>query len=132
MTIGVGGSTQEEALGRLRNMLDGVEPIVQDEYLDRIDKAQRRMRQLGLDAAFLSAGANLEYFTGVRWSPSERMVGAILPADGALEYLAPAFEEGTIRDFMVVDGAVNGWREHESPYRLLLDCLQRMGYQTAS
>ncbi|MCP9338888.1 Xaa-Pro peptidase family protein [Pseudomonas xanthomarina] len=129
MTIGVGGSTQEEALGRLRNMLDGVEPIAQDEYLDRIDKAQRRTRQLGLDAVFLSAGANLEYFTGVRWSPSERMVGAILPAEGALEYLAPAFEEGTIRDFMVVDGAVNGWQEHESPYRLLLDCLQRMGIQ---
>ena len=129
MTIGIGGSTQEEALGRLRNMLDGVEPIAIAEYLARIDNAQRRMKQLGLDAIFLSAGANLEYFTGVRWSPSERMVGAVLPANGALEYLAPAFEEGTIRDFMVVNGPVNGWQEHESPYRLLLDCLQRMGIQ---
>ena len=48
-------------------------------------------------------------------------------ANGALQYLAPAFEQGTIRDFMVVEGAINGWQEHESPYRLLLDCLQRMG-----
>lgn len=49
---------------------------------------------------FFSAPARTSsYFTGVRWSPSERMVGAILPADGALEYLAPAFEEGSIRDF---------------------------------
>jgi len=127
MTIGVGGSSQEEALGRLSNMLNGVEPIPLAEYTARIEKAQRRMVQLGLDAMFLSAGANLEYFTGVRWSPSERMVGAILPAKGALEYLAPAFEEGTIRDFMVVEGPVNGWQEHESPYRLLLDCLRRMG-----
>ncbi len=127
MTIGVGGSTQEEALGRLRNMLDGVEPIALAEYEARIAKAQQRMEQLGLDAVFLSAGANLEYFTGVRWSPSERMVGAILPTKGALEYLAPAFEEGTIRDFMVVEGPVNGWQEHESPYRLLLDSLSHMG-----
>ncbi|MCQ2029996.1 M24 family metallopeptidase [Stutzerimonas zhaodongensis] len=129
MTIGVGGSTQEEALERLRNMLGGVEPITLAEYEVRIAKAQRRMEQLGLDAIFLSAGANLEYFTGVRWSPSERMVGAILPTKGALEYLAPAFEEGTIRDFMIVEGAVNGWQEHESPYRLLLDCLRRMGIE---
>lgn len=127
MTIGVGGSSQEEALGRLSNMLNGVEPIPLAEYTARIEKAQRRMAQLGLDAMFLSAGANLEYFTGVRWNPSERMVGAILPAKGALEYLAPAFEEGTIRDFMVVEGPINGWQEHESPYRLLLDCLRRMG-----
>lgn len=127
MTIGVGGSTQEQALGRLRNMLDGVLPIALAEYQMRIAKAQQRMEQLGLDAIFLSAGANLEYFTGVRWSPSERMVGAILPTKGALEYLAPAFEEGTIRDFMVVEGPVNGWQEHESPYRLLLDCLRNMG-----
>jgi len=127
MTIGVGGSSQEEALGRLSNMLNGVEPIPLAEYTARIEKAQRRMAQLGLDAMFLSAGANLEYFTGVRWNPSERMVGAILPAKGALEYLAPAFEEGTIRDFMVVEGPVSGWQEHESPYRLLLDCLRRMG-----
>ncbi|MFG3454123.1 M24 family metallopeptidase [Stutzerimonas stutzeri] len=127
MTIGVGGSSQEEAFGRLSNMLNGVEPIPLAEYTARIEKAQRRMAQLGLDAMFLSAGANLEYFTGVRWNPSERMVGAILPAKGALEYLAPAFEEGTIRDFMVVEGPINGWQEHESPYRLLLDCLRRMG-----
>ncbi len=127
MTIGVGGSTQEQALGRLRNMVEGAEPIAAAEYRMRVDKAQQRMVHLGLDALFLSAGANLEYFTGVRWSPSERMVGALLPARGALEYLAPAFEEGTIRDFMAVEGVVNGWQEHESPYRLLLECLQRMG-----
>lgn len=129
MTIGVGGSTQQEAIERLHNMSEGVSPIALDEYRTRIEKARRRMHQLGIDAIFLSAGANLEYFTGVRWSPSERMVGAILPLDGALQYLAPTFEDGTIRDFMVVEGAINGWQEHESPYRLFFDCLQRMGVQ---
>lgn len=127
MTIGVGDTTAEEALGSLRNMLSGVEPITLNEYRMRVGNAQMRMRHLGLEAIFLNAGSDLEYFTGVRWSPSERMVGAILPASGDIEYLAPAFEEGTIRDFMAVEGAVNGWQEHESPYRLLFSCLRRMG-----
>ncbi|MGK9067319.1 M24 family metallopeptidase [Stutzerimonas chloritidismutans] len=127
MTIGVGGSTPEQALARLRNMLEGVEPIGLSEYQARIERAQARMCELGIDAIFIGAGSNLEYFSGVRWSPSERLVGALLPADGALEYIAPAFEEGTIRDFMVVDGPVRGWQEHESPYRLVFDRLASMG-----
>ncbi len=129
MTIGIGGSTPEQALGRLRNMLGGVEPITRDEYLMRIEKAQLRMRQLEIEAIFLPAGSDLEYFTGTRWSPSERMVGAILPASGAIEYVAPTFEEGTIRDFMVVEGRINGWQEHENPCCLLLDCLRRLGIE---
>jgi Xaa-Pro dipeptidase len=55
------------------------------------------------------------------------MVGAILPASGALEYIAPAFEESTVKDFMLVEGPVNCWEEHESPYQLFVDVLGRMG-----
>ncbi|MBA1271904.1 M24 family metallopeptidase [Stutzerimonas azotifigens] len=127
MTLGVGGSTPEQALARLRDMTAGAQPIALDEYRARLDRAQARMRELGIGALFIGAGSNLEYFTGVRWSPSERMVGAILPAEGALEYLAPAFEEGTILDFQVVEGPVRLWQEHESPYRLLLERLQALG-----
>ncbi|TLX57376.1 aminopeptidase P family protein [Stutzerimonas nosocomialis] len=127
MTLGVGGSTPEQALARLRDMTAGARPIALDEYQARLDRAQARMRELGIGALFIGAGSNLEYFTGVRWNPSERMVGAILPADGALEYLAPAFEEGTILDFQVVEGPVRLWEEHESPYRLLLERLQALG-----
>lgn len=42
-------------------------------------------------------------------------------------YLAPAFEEGTVRDFQVVDGAIHTWEEHQDPYRLLLDRLEALG-----
>jgi Xaa-Pro dipeptidase len=108
-------------------MTAGAVAIGKDEYLQRIAKAQARMRELGLAAVYLSAGANLTYFTGTLWHASERMVGAILPASGALEYIAPAFEESTLKDFMQVPGAVNVWDEHESPYRLFIDVLGRMG-----
>lgn len=127
MTLGVGGSTPEQALARLQNMMTGAEPISESEYQTRIARAQALMREQDIAALFLAAGSNLQYFTGVQWHPSERMVGAILPASGALEYLAPAFEEGTVRDFQVVLGAINTWQEHENPYVLFLACLKRLG-----
>lgn len=127
MTIGVGGCTPEQALATLSNKMTGAQPIAPAEYQARVARAQARMGELGIAALFLNAGSNLEYFTGVRWHPSERMVGAILPASGALEYLAPAFEVGTVRDFQVLEGPINTWQEHESPYLLLLDTLWRMG-----
>lgn len=127
MTLGVGGSTPEQALARLQNMMAGAQPITESEYQTRIARAQALMREQDIAALFLAAGSNLQYFTGVQWHPSERMVGAILPASGALEYLAPAFEEGTVRDFQVVPGVINTWQEHENPYALLLECLKRLG-----
>ena len=127
MTVGVGGKTPEQALAGLACMTEGMKPIGLDEYQSRIAKAQGLMREQGIAALYLNAGSNLRYFTGVKWSPSERIVGAVLPANGPLAYIAPAFEEGTIRDFREVDGVIHGWHEHESPYHLLLDILAGMG-----
>jgi Xaa-Pro dipeptidase len=127
MSIGIGGKTAEEALATLSDMTAGAIPIGKDEHLARIAKAQAFMQQQGIAAIYINAGANLLYFTGTRWHPSERMVGAILPASGPVEYIAPAFEEDTLKDFMQVAGRVNCWHEHESPYQLFVDVLARMG-----
>ena len=126
MTLGVGGKTAIEALASLSDMMAGVQPIGLPEYRQRIARAQETMRQQGLAAIYVNAGTNLTYFTGTRWHASERMVGALIPASGEPEYIAPAFEEGTLRDYMVVEGRVNTWQEHESPYQLFLDLLARL------
>ncbi|MGZ8288119.1 MAG: M24 family metallopeptidase [Telluria sp.] len=123
----IGGKTFDEALATLSDMTGGMEAIGLAEHRQRIATAQARMRELGIDAIWLNAGTNLAYFTGTKWHPSERMVGAILPAEGALEYIAPAFEECTLQGFMVVEGRVNCWEEHESPHRLFGEVLGRMG-----
>ncbi|MES2129619.1 MAG: Xaa-Pro peptidase family protein [Pseudomonadota bacterium] len=125
--MGIGGKTFDEALAGLSDMTGGMTAITQDEHQQRIAKAQAFMRDQGIAAVYLNAGTNLSYFTGTKWYASERMVGAILPATGALEYIAPAFEESTLKDFMQVKGAVNCWEEHESPYQLFVDTLARMG-----
>lgn len=127
--MGIGGNTIEQALAALSDMTAGAVPIGREEHMARIARAQAFMRAQGIAALWLNAGTNLLYFTGMKWHPSERMVGAILPADGELAYLAPAFEEATLRDFMVVDGPIHTWHEHENPCALFVDTLRALGIE---
>src|SRR3569833_3246103 len=113
MTIGVGGKTKEEALAKLQNLFAGTVPNGINEHRARIAKAQSYMRANKIDAVYLNAGSSLLYFTGVHWHASERMVGAILPASGEIEYNTPKNEKNTLNDFMAIKGTVNCWEEHE-------------------
>tara|TARA_R110001599_G_scaffold146321_11_gene329512 strand:- start:11368 stop:12573 length:1206 start_codon:yes stop_codon:yes gene_type:complete len=130
MTRGIGGSDAATELARLQDMSAGAEPIGNAEFAARLQRAQQLMQAAGLDALYLNAGTNLLYFTGTRWSPSERMVGALIPAQGEPRYIAPAFELGTLQGFLRVAGEVHCWEEHESPYRLCAQLLEDMHVTT--
>ncbi|HAN29326.1 MAG TPA: aminopeptidase P family protein [Haliea salexigens] len=130
MTRGIGGSDTATELARLQDMSAGAEPIGNAEFAARLQRAQQLMQAAGLDALYLNAGTNLLYFTGTRWSPSERMVGALIPAQGEPRYIAPAFELGTLQGFLRVAGEVHCWEEHESPYRLCAQLLEDMHVTT--
>lgn len=127
MTLGVGGSTAEQELAKLTDMTEGTGPISREEFSGRIEQAQALMIAQGIEAIYVNAGTNLYYYTGTRWYASERMVGAIIPAKGELEYIAPAFEVDTLLGFMVIEGKVNTWQEDESPYALFGDVLTKLG-----
>ncbi|WP_024597733.1 M24 family metallopeptidase, partial [Pseudoalteromonas sp. TAE56] len=126
-TIGIGTQTKEQALASLSNMTSDLTPIQPAEYLSRIAKAQTYMQNNGIDAIYLNAGTNLAYFTGMRWYASERLVGAILPAKGEVQYIAPYFEIGSLNGFKVIDGPIRGWQEHQNPYQLFVNILTEMG-----
>ncbi len=126
MTHGVGGSNAATQLQDLENWAKDMAPISVSEFEARIQHACERMRQAKLSAIYLNAGTNLYYFTGTRWWASERMVGALLSADGELNYIAPAFEIGTIKGYMTIQGGVHGWQEHESPYALFANLLSKL------
>ncbi len=126
-TLGIGGSTIEAELEAIQPTAHLVKPIQKEEFQMRIDNACNLMQKQGIKVVYLHAGTNLYYFTGTRWSSSERMVGALLFSDGALQYIAPEFEKGTILDFMLIQGDVNCWNEHESPYELLSQLLLEKG-----
>ena len=78
MTIGIGGSTATIELEKIENRTQDVQPILLQEYLERIQKAAQLMKKFSVKAIYLNAGTNLYYFTGTLWNASERMVGALL------------------------------------------------------
>ncbi|MCG8236601.1 M24 family metallopeptidase [Tenacibaculum finnmarkense] len=122
-TFGIGGSTIEAELNAITPTAHLVEPIQKEEFQARINKACLMMKAQNKQAMYLHAGTNLFYFTGMKWSSSERMVGAILFQNGDLHFIAPKFEKGTILDFMLIKGDVNCWEEHKSPFKLFTKIL---------
>ena len=69
-------------------------PFIQNkERIARIEKAQNLLRQNKMVALVLDAGTNMEYFSGIRWNPSERSMLAIIPVTGEITYICPSFEE---------------------------------------
>lgn len=124
MTIGIGGSTAAAELEKIENMTLDVKPIQPEEYLARLKKAVAIMKDSNVKVLYVNAGTNLYYFTGTKWNPSERMVGALLYDDGTLDYIVPKFEEGTFKKYMQLNGKINCWEEHESPYTLMGELLK--------
>ena len=120
---GIGGSTPEEELLKLIEPTTKPTPIDGKEFQNRLDKACAALKANRLDALYINAGTNLYYFTNTKWNPSERLVGAILLADGSLKYVVPEFEIGTFNDFMGIDGEIISWKEHESPVQKLGEVL---------
>ncbi|MBL4660631.1 MAG: aminopeptidase P family protein [Alcanivoracaceae bacterium] len=129
MTIGIGGSTAKKQLKRLKPVNDNIKTVALIEFKDRIKQAQTLMKQQAIDAIYLNAGSNLYYFTGTKWHPSERMVGAILPSIGDIEYMAPHFEIDTLKEYTQVEGKIHPWHEHENPYQLFGQIIKRMGIE---
>lgn len=115
----IGGSKIEEALNSLNDMTGDVTRIGADEFQSRLKDLQKRVRESGASAVYLHGGTNLYYFTGLRWHPSERMVGAIVPAEGEVQYISPKFEIDTLKDYWQIPGNVLTWEEHESPFQML-------------
>ena len=126
-TVGVGGKTTEQAMGELSDMTNGVPRIAVEEFSQRLRRLQQSMQEQNVGAVYLHAGTNLYYFTGLKWSASERMVAAIVPAEGEIVYIAPKFELDTLRDYWKLPAEIVAWEEHECPYALLGKTLKSMG-----
>ena len=132
MVAGVGGSSFEAELARMRPMAGSAVPIGADEYRARIAKAQDLMRAAGVDALYLDTSTNLRYFTGVELKLTERLHGAIIPADGEIAYLSPAFEEPKTRELIRIGDDVRCWEEHEDPTALVIETVRSKGIESGT
>jgi len=122
--------TAASPLDNLKSMMDGVQPITIEERKARIEKAQRLMAENKIDAIYFDGGTSMDYFTGVRWGNSERMMAAIIPAKGDVKYVCPHFEEDRLRELILFGDDVRVWEEHESPYKLVAGIFTDLGIRT--
>ncbi len=100
----------------LPNLAASAKPIAVDELRTRVARAQAIMRERNIAALILESGSALVYFTGVRWGRSERFTGAVIPREGDIAIVTPAFEEPSIRESLMVGDDVRIWQEDENPF----------------
>ncbi len=111
----------------LTRMTGGITPISDTERQERLVRARQLMAQHRIDALLLEPGTSLSYFTAVGWSLSERPFLMLLPAEGELVCICPAFEEARARERLPRGADVRVWQEDESPYKLVAGALRDRG-----
>jgi Xaa-Pro dipeptidase len=99
-------------------------PISSAERLQRLAKAKTLMRAHGIGAVLVESGPSLDYFTGIQWWRSERLTGAVIPADGEPIVVTPFFEKPSIAEMLQVPAEIRTWNEDESPLKLVADFLR--------
>ena len=119
-----------DLIKNLRRMISDVVPITSDERQARIAKAQRLMAERKIDAIYLEPGSSMFYFTGMRWSTSERMFGLVIPQRGELAWVCPKFEEARALELIKFGKDVRTWEEDESPYRRVAEVFRDRGIRT--
>ncbi len=135
---GAGANTElPPAIRDLSPMRDGVVPISVDERRARIEKAKKLLRDNGMDALMLTGGTSMEYFTGIRWGLSERLLAAFIPVRGSAFLVTPKFEEERALEQahngpLGSDAEVLTWEEHESPYERIRQGLKSRSLATAT
>jgi Xaa-Pro dipeptidase len=138
---GAGGTSAASelppAIAALTPMTDGVVPISVDERRARLEKARRLMVENKQDALMLAGGTSMEYFTGMRWGNSERLLAVVIPAKGAPFLVTPKFEEERALEQAHMgplgkEATVYAWEEHENPYEFFAKGLKDRGLSTAT
>jgi Xaa-Pro dipeptidase len=118
------------AFKNLRPMTSGIVPISDDERRARVDKAQRLMRDHKLGAILLEGGSSLYYFTGTRWTQSERTFVTIIPAKGDPVWIVPKPEEARAQQMIHMGKDMRTWSEEGGAYPLIAQALKDRGVTT--
>jgi len=119
----IGGSTAAAQLATLAPWSDPAPVIGADERSDRLARARAATAASGAAALLVTAGASLRYFTGVGWSPTERLVALLLPVAGEPIVICPAFERGSLVAELEIAADIRLWEEDADPVALVVDAL---------
>lgn len=122
--------SKEKLLPKIHEMVKGIEPVNQNDYEARQEKARRLMAERGIDGLFLTPSPNLLYFTGVQWGRSERTFGALFNRKKDPIWVCPGFELERAREVIPAHQEIRTWEEHESPFALIASIMKDLNAST--
>jgi Xaa-Pro dipeptidase len=128
-------SDDPPAIAALKSLRSQATPISVAERQGRLERARVLMRANAMDAMLLTGGTTMDYFTGMRWGISERLLAVIIPVKGNAFLVTPKFEEERALEQARTGplGAateVLAWEEDESPHALVAKGLRARGIAT--
>ena len=120
------------AIAALQDRRSEAKPITSAEREERIARGRELMVKNGLGAICIAGGTTLNYFTGVRWGNSERLMVIVLPVKGEPYGVCPAFEEERLQERLALVPAMAQtrlytWQEDDSPYERVAAGLKDLG-----
>ncbi len=123
------------AIAALKSMRDQATPITVAERQRRLERARELMRANKLEAIMLTGGTTMDYFTGMKWGLSERLLAVIIPVKGDAFLVTPKFEEERALEQarqgpLGAGTEVLAWEEDESPHTLVAKGLRARGIAT--
>lgn len=119
----------------LKNRKSEARPITLAEREGRFERARELMAAHQVSAILMAGETSLNYFTGMRWGNSERMMCFVLPVKGNAFFICPAFEEGRLHERLAAvpggqSSRIYTWQEDQSPYALVKRGLDESGIVT--
>jgi len=99
-------------------------------FEDRLARARRFMAEHEVRALILFPSVNMQYMTGLRVHADERLLLAIIPAEGEATLLVPALQEELVRSSTWVED-LRVWDDAADPVALLRDVLAGQGLTAA-
>jgi Xaa-Pro dipeptidase len=132
-----GGAALPPAIAALKDRRGEAAPISSAEREGRIAKARELMAAQGMAAICIAGGTTLNYFTGVRWGNSERLMVVVIPVKGQPFGVCPAFEEERLQERLAMVPAMAQtrlytWQEDQSPYDRVAAGLKELGLTAGS
>lgn len=115
----------------IKKIRDRIKPITKEERAQRLEQAQKLMKENNIDAVFMEGGTSLDYFTGIHWGRSERLFGMLLPKSGAPFFISPKFEETRAQE-QTGNGKLYCWEENENPFELISKILKENALTTGT
>jgi len=92
-------------------------------YSDRLERLTALTAERGFEAVLVGVGPDLEYLTGYRAMPLERLTLLVVARDALPFLVVPRLERAAAQAAIRVEAPIRTWEETEDPYAVALSGL---------